>query len=404
MLHARNERAPLPPARPEKPTAKSPSASAQPPAREAGGRGAQQRDPFFDNAKYLTILLVGMGHAWQPLQDGSRTVEALYLTVYAFHMPAFIVISGYLSRTFTGRPSQVRRLITGVAIPYLVFETVYTLFMRWADNPDREFSLQRPGFALWFLVALFIWRMTAPFWHRLRWPVPVALAVGLCASVTESVSGDFNLMRVFQYLPFFVLGLQLRPEHFEMLKDRRLRRVSVPLLAATLVFSYWASPRMNQAWLLHDRPAAEMGVPSWVGVTMYLALFGCALVLTGAFLTLVPRRHTWFTTLGTGTLYAYLLHVYPIKMSREFDWYDVAVMDHTLAPVAVTAIAAVMMTVLCSAPVQRAFRFVMEPRMSWFFREDPGEQVPTGGDRRGDGKQRTDARTEHDRQPVGAGR
>ncbi|THA26410.1 hypothetical protein E4198_18495 [Streptomyces sp. RKND-216] len=387
MLHARNERAPLPPARPEKPTAKTPPTSTPSSVREGGAPGAKQRDPFFDNAKYLTILLVGMGHAWQPLQDDSRTVEALYLAVYAFHMPAFIVISGYLSRTFTGTPAQIRRLITGIAVPYLVFETLYTLFMRWADNPDREFSLQRPGFALWFLVALFLWRMTAPFWHRLRWPVPVALAVGLCASVTESISGDFNLMRVLQYLPFFVLGLQLRPRHFEMLRDRRLRLLSVPLLLATAVFSYWAVPRMNHAWLLHDRPAAEMGVPSWVGAVMYLALFGCALVLTAAFLTLVPRRHMWFTALGAGTLYAYLLHVYPIKLSREFDWYDMAWVDHPASRVVITLLAVVMMTALCSGPVQRALRFVMEPKMSWFFREDPVEQARARNGAHGGGEQ-----------------
>lgn len=403
MLHARNERAPLPPARPEKPTATTPPTSAHPPAREVSGRGAKQRDPFFDNAKYLTILLVAMGHAWQPLQDDSRATEALYLTVYAFHMPAFIVISGYLSRTFTGKPAQIKRLITGVAIPYLVFETVYTLFMRWADNPDREFSLQRPGFALWFLVALFIWRMTAPFWQRLRWPVPVALAIGLCASVTESFSGDFSLMRVLQYLPFFVLGMQLRPRHFEMLKDRRLRMLSAPLLLVTVVFSYWAVPRMSEAWLLHDRPAAEMGVPSWVGATMYLALFGCALVLTAAFLTLVPQRRTWFSALGAGTLYAYLLHVYPIKTSREFGWYDMAWVDHPVSRVVVTLLAAAMMTVLCTWPVQRAFRFLMEPKMPWFFREDPVEQARA---REHAGAEPRDTRTQtgQRQETVGAGR
>ncbi len=397
MLHARNERAPLPPARPEKPAAQTPPTSAHPSAPEAGGRGAKQRDPFFDNAKYLTILLVGMGHAWQPLQEDSRTAEALYLTVYAFHMPAFILISGYLSRTFTGKPAQIRRLITGIAIPYLVFETVYTLFMRWADNPDRELSLQRPGFALWFLVALFIWRMTAPFWHRLRWPVPVALVIGLCASVTESMSGDFQLMRVLQFLPFFVLGLQLRPQHFEMLRDRRLRLLSVPLLLGTLAFSYWATTRMNTSWLLHTESAADMGVPSWLGATMYLALFGCALVLTAAFLTLVPRRHTWFTALGAGTLYAYLLHVYPIKMAREFDWYGMAWVDHPVSRVAITLLAVAMMTVLCTGPVQRAFKFVMEPKMAWFFREDPPAEQPQGRERTPDGQSGR-------KQPVGAGR
>jgi hypothetical protein len=31
-----------------------------------------RRDPYFDNAKYLTIVLVACGHAWEPLTHGSR--------------------------------------------------------------------------------------------------------------------------------------------------------------------------------------------------------------------------------------------------------------------------------------------------------------------------------------------
>jgi hypothetical protein len=45
---------------------------------------AKQRDAFFDNAKYLAIVLVAMGHSWEPVKDGSRTVEGIYLFVYAF--------------------------------------------------------------------------------------------------------------------------------------------------------------------------------------------------------------------------------------------------------------------------------------------------------------------------------
>ncbi len=38
-----------------------------------------------------------------------------------------------------------------------------------------------------------------------------------------------------------------------------------------------------------------------------------------------------------------------------------------------TLIAGVLVTVLCTAPVRRIFRFVMEPEMEWAFRQDPGE-------------------------------
>lgn len=374
MLHARYGRAPLPAARPENPTARTPPASPQPPPEESGRSGATQRDPFLDNAKYLIILLVGIGHAWAPLRDDSRAADALYLLVYTFHMPAFALISGYLSRSFTGRPGQIRRLVTGIAVPYLVCEVVFTLFMRELANPGQEFSVQQPNFALWFLAALFIWRLTTPMWQRLRMPVPIALAVGLAASVTPTVGEDFNMMRVLQFLPFFVLGLQLRPRHFERIKAPRLRAYSLPVLLLTLLFCYWAAEHMSSNWLLHTKSSQMMGVPAWIGGAMYLALFGCAVLLTACFFTWVPQRHRWFTALGAGTLYAYLLHTYPIKIMRVYQWDDLAVADHPLSRAVITVLAAVMMTLLCTKPVRRVFRHVLEPKMSWLFREDPAEQ------------------------------
>ncbi|UGY91421.1 acyltransferase family protein [Streptomyces gobiensis] len=370
MFHAGYERAPLPPARPETPEATTPTRSPEPPAASGGASRDKRRDPFFDNAKYLTILLVGIGHAWEPLRSDSRAAVALYIAVYAFHMPAFIIISGYLSRSFEGRPSQLKRLITGVAVPYLVFEVIYTLFMRWLAEPDRSFALLSPSWGLWFLVALFIWRLTTPLWNTLRWPLPVALGIAVLASITPKIGGDLNLQRVLQFLPFFVLGLQLRPAHFDMLRHRALRIAALPVMVCALIFAYWAAPRMNHSWFFHKYSAQDLGVPWWVGVVMTFALFGCALVLTACFFVWTPRRTMWFTSLGAGTLYGYLLHFYPLRLARELGWYDMGWVDSPLSRVIITLLAMVMMTVLCTALVQRVFRIVMEPKMEWAFKTD----------------------------------
>ena len=119
-----SQRSPLP--RPGRPRPSPPHRSAKkqrqapaPAASAPAGPKPKQRDAFFDNAKYLAIVLVAMGHSWEPLTDGSRAAEALYMIVYTFHMPAFIIISGYFSRSFDMRPDRLRRLITGVAVPYV---------------------------------------------------------------------------------------------------------------------------------------------------------------------------------------------------------------------------------------------------------------------------------------------
>ncbi|MEV5610307.1 acyltransferase family protein [Streptomyces sp. NPDC052225] len=374
-----SHRSPLPPAArpaspvPPPPAPASTTAPAPAPAQAAAPK-PRQRDAFFDNAKYLAIVFVAMGHCWEPLTDGSRTAEALYMTVYTFHMPAFILISGYFSRSFDMRPDRLRRLITGVAVPYVLFEIAYTLFKRTAgDDPSYPISLLDPWYLTWFLVALFVWRLTTPLWKIIRWPIPVAVAVAVLASVSPELGDDLDLQRVLQFLPFFVLGLFMKPEHFQLVRRREVRILSVPIVLGALALAYWAGPRMTSAWFYHRDSAQELGAPWWAGVVMTLALFGCSIVLTACFFAWVPRRKMWFTVLGAGTLYGYLLHGFLAKGSRFWNWFDADWVHTPAGQIAVTVVAAAVVTVLCTPPVQRIFRFAMEPKMEWAFKKDPAE-------------------------------
>lgn len=330
----------------------------------------KKRDPYFDNVKYLAIVLVAMAHAWEPVMEGSRTARALYMVAYTFHMPAFIVVSGYFSRSFDMSAAKVKRLVTGVAVPYVVFETAYSLFKRYADDtPDHPISLVDPWYLTWFLVALFVWRLTTPLWQSLRHPLPVALVVAVLASFSPTIGDDLDLQRVLQFLPFFVLGLRLRPEHFDLVRRREVRMLAPAVFAAAAVFAYWAAPRMQLGWFYRSNSAQEMGAPWWSGAVMTLLMFGCALLLTVAFLSLVPRRRTWFTVLGAGTICGYLLHGFLVKgagYAGLFDAYDWLSSPAGLVLVSVAAAGAV--TLMCTPPVRRLLRPVTEPGMEWAFR------------------------------------
>ncbi|MBZ4014692.1 acyltransferase family protein [Streptomyces purpurogeneiscleroticus] len=386
MFHG-DQRSPLPPAKESTataaPPAEKPSTPGAPAGKPAGPAAAQKkaRDPFFDNAKYLAIVLVAMGHAWEPLTDGSRAAEALYMVVYTFHMPAFIIISGYFSRSFDMRKDRLQRLITGVAVPYILFEVAYSFFKRWADDdPGHPISLLDPWFLTWFLVALFIWRLTTPLWKIVRWPVPLALVIAMLASVSPDIGDDLDLQRVLQFLPFFVIGLFMKPEHFQWAQRRAVKWASLPIFASALVMAYWAGPRMTSAWFYHRDSAQELGAPWWSGLVMTLALFGCSAVLVTCFFAWVPKRQMWFTVLGAGTLYGYLLHGFLAKGSRFWGWFDDYQWLHTpLGEIAVTVIAGAVVTALCTPPVQRAFRWAMEPRMAWAFKKDPAETARARG-------------------------
>ncbi|MCM2391929.1 acyltransferase family protein [Streptomyces albipurpureus] len=351
----------------------APGAEPATPARK--GSPTPQRDAFFDNAKYLAIVLVAVAHAWEPVMEGSRASRALYMLVYTFHMPAFIIVSGYFSRSYAGRPHQVRRLLTGIALPYVVFEVVYSLFRRWAGNePGQPISLLDPFYLTWFLAALFIWRLTTPLWRQIRHPLPVALAIASLAAITPGIGADLNLQRVLQFLPFFVVGLLLRPEHFQLVRRQEIRVLALPIFAGALALAYWMAPRMDLGWFYRSSSAQELGTAWWTGVVMTFVLFGCGVLLTVAFLAWVPRRRTWFTVLGVGTICGYLLHGLPLKAAEYSGVFEAyGWLSDPAGEVLLTVLAAAMVTLMCTPAVRRSLRWATEPDLEWAFRRDAAE-------------------------------
>ena len=67
------------------------------------------RDPWLDNTKLVLITLVVVGHGWALLSHSPLT-SWLYDFLYLWHMPAFLVVTGYLSRSFGWNRRQLRSL------------------------------------------------------------------------------------------------------------------------------------------------------------------------------------------------------------------------------------------------------------------------------------------------------
>ncbi|MFI9105310.1 acyltransferase family protein [Streptomyces fildesensis] len=342
----------------------------------ATGAPAVPRDAFFDNAKLLATVLVVLGHTWGPLVDndpGMRGLRTCYLLVYSFHMPLFIMISGWFSRSFAENasdPGRLRRLLTSTVVPYVLFATAYQIYDKYRHDEPISVDLTVPFYLTWFLAALFVWRLSAPLWRTLRAPVLVATLVMLGAGFA-SFSGELDLGRVFQLLPFFVLGLTVRREHVQWVRNSRaLRWAATPVFAAAFAAWYHYGPRVESAWLYRQSGHQQLGVgmAHWVVAALGLALG--ALILSLGFLALVPRRTNWFTSLGAGTQYTYLLHGFAVQMALAYDYEHSRFINSPTGLIALSAIAVLATGVLASPPVRRVLGWAVEPTMRWAFRSD----------------------------------
>ncbi|MFA1539700.1 acyltransferase family protein [Actinomadura monticuli] len=363
------ETAPLPPHPPSPdpaaPAAAGAAGTAQAPAPAQPAKPRKERDPFFDNAKYFAILLVVAGHSLANLLNVPMA-KGLYIFIYLFHMPLFIVITGYFSRNWTFAGGKARKLITHVGVPYVVFETAYSLYDWLAGRNTLEISLLNPYYLTWFLIALFMWRLSTPVWQQIRWPLAVALGFALLSYMSD-LGGTFDIHRVIGLLPFYVLGLTLRPEHFELLKKPIARPIGAVVLAAGLAGTYLVMNHMSRSWIYWKHAHYQLGVGNFNGTVMRLIMFVAATVFVAAFLSLIPRRRHWFTQLGAYTLYAYLLHGFVTRLLNFTGWWGADWMHTVPGTIIVICGALVVGTALCSKPVVRSMSWALEPKMTWVF-------------------------------------
>lgn len=331
------------------------------------------RDTHLDNVKFLAIVLVVVGHAIAPLNSSVDESRGFYLFLYAFHMPVFILVTGYLSRRFPDSTDKVRKLAT-LAAPFVVFQVVYLTLNHLIGpgdvlDPDRgpHPNLFDPFYLVWFLMVVMIYRVTSPFWREVRWPVTIAVALSLFAG-TQRLVDEFEMGRALGLLPFFVIGMQLRREHFEYLRRGWVRICSAALLVTACAVAMLFGNQFTMEWVFWRSNNSEIGVDHLTGTAMRLGMLLLALALVAAFISVVPKRPFWFSEYGAVTLYVYLLHGLFNKSAEYLGWYEQDWIRGRIGTLVCAVLAVGIVLLLSSAPVRRATRFLVEPPVNWLFR------------------------------------
>jgi fucose 4-O-acetylase-like acetyltransferase len=332
-----------------------------------------RRIPLWDNARFACIVLVVMGHAIQRQTLDSDNALTLYLFIYAFHMPAFAIISGYFSKASPPGTRQMRRLLTDFVVPYVIFETIWSL-VQFLVEGRPAFNPTEPSWTLWFLLALAIFRLVLPYLVLVRWPLAWAVLLSVGVGYLPNVDSTFSLSRAIGILPFFVLGWTLRQWGLVERWSRLGASVWAWRALALAVFAGWlvavvaniqAFRDMHlQHWFFYDDSYPDIGAPEWWAGLVRLGLILLAAVLSAAFFVLIPRRETFFSAFGQATMYVYLLHSFVLYPLRESG---VLRDDHASATWLLTMVfASTAIAVALSSPlVRRVFRVLVEPKPRW---------------------------------------
>jgi fucose 4-O-acetylase-like acetyltransferase len=352
-----------------------------------------RRVPYWDNARFLAVTLVVVGHGIQRLTYDSDNALIVYLFIYGFHMPAFAMLSGYFSKASPPGSRQMLKVLTDILLPYFIMETIWTLVQFFVEG-KQEFNPTKPSWTLWFLLALGIFRLILPYLTLVRWPLFWSLVFSIGVGYLNNVDSTFSLSRAIGIMPFFVLGWKVRqwgPVERWRVAERVtwwVRGAAIAVLGAWLaVVIVFIGPFRAidlQHWFFYDDSYAGIGEDEWWAGAVRLGLILLAVVLSAAFFVLVPRSETWMTGFGQATMYIYLLHSFVLYPIRETG---VLLDEHSSAMWLVSMILACIgiSIALASPPVRRIFRPLIEPKPRWLF-----VQLPDSAHDRRRGESRTD--------------
>jgi fucose 4-O-acetylase-like acetyltransferase len=332
------------------------------------------RIALWDNARFGAIALMVAGHALTKMVGENDAAFTLYIFIYAFHVPVFVAVSGFFTKATAPDDRRIRGLFTDILIPYVIFETIWTL-LYWAIKGNLNADFSRASWTLWFLLALAIWRIILPYLAMLRYPLLISLLISIGAGYL-AIDQTFSLARALGLLPFFVFGWKLREWNLgerwmavSMVAVRWWRAGAVALMIGLGValasnVSLWRALDIR-GFLTYDAGYAAFGYDQWWAGAVRLAFIALAAAMIVAFLILIPRRHTWFTQFGQATMYVYLLHSFVLYPLRENGFLDG---EQPLWFLILVLIGALGLTVALSTPiVRRVFRPLVEPRVPWLF-------------------------------------
>ena len=137
---------------------------------------SERRSDYWDNAKGLLIVLVVLGHLFEKNCNVNLVFQSIHDVIYSFHMPAFIMISGYFSKNHSG---DAVKAFKNLLIPYFFLNLIAgSLILRkviW--NPFVSY------YGYWYLLCLYCWRISYNGFIKTRAPLVISIAISIISGL-----------------------------------------------------------------------------------------------------------------------------------------------------------------------------------------------------------------------------
>lgn len=265
------------------------------------------------------VFLVVFGHSVETLISENEIIRMLYLSLYSFHMPVFIILSGAVTKLDV-TTSCFTKHIKSLIIPLLVFTIIYeSLHFLLNDYSISQYTLNgRPYWILWFLLSMLFWKITLPIIMRFRFPLLLSILISLCAGYITDIGYFLGLSRTLYFFPFFILGHKLG---ISFLSNRFLLKIPKVLYFAVIILNlivFWFLRDLPHQWLYGTEAYELRGKVEWYTFIYRIFFYFISLVTSFSILMLIPNFKETISARGKNTFFVYIWHGLIIIIAEHF--------------------------------------------------------------------------------------
>lgn len=267
------------------------------------GQAVNERSPYWDNIKGILISLVVIGHfLWDYKGIG---IAGFFLSfIYLFHMPAFIFVSGYFSKSDNAKSM---RSIFKLVVIYIIFNTTMMIFsfILW----NTSFQLLTPVYSYWFLISLIIWRFIIKYVENIKNILLMSIIVVIFIGLWSDVTNVLALSRTVVFFPFFLIGYKLSPDKINHLTHNRKPLDYLKGILLLLFTAYLSSLFIYKYTGLSESDFLMQSYDSLADMVVRIAMLGIAGLMIMSIILLTPKKPFRFLSKwGRNSLAVYVLH------------------------------------------------------------------------------------------------
>ena len=267
-----------------------------------------KRIAYFDNAKGILIIFIILAHVLSLCSKYYNYSDDFFKFAALFMLQCFFFISAYFqSKSKTPRKKRVLKLLK----TYLLWQTIITIYYAFVlQIIDFNVNYFVPRYTLWFLITMIFYNIAEIILEKISYKVmiPLSFVAGLLIGFIPIIGATLSLSRTFVFFPFYVLGYNAKDlKLLSKIKTKRVKTVTIILSIIILIII------LNYNNILSIK--ILKGKYSYFDIDNVNIILACgerllfyivSIIVSIAFLNLVPKKESMLTTLGRNTLYIYL--------------------------------------------------------------------------------------------------